>query len=196
MRDDHWSARRAACAAANSPSASSVSATTTLRQRRCRRRDATSSARGAARLGLGHDVVAVEMLAAQGHEQGARRRWHRAGIGGHRVDQHVGADAGGLRIHCAMRREQHRPHARASSSSARATASVVERMLHAGDFLVGLVALAGDQHDVAGAGALRCARAIAAARSRCTIDAHRGRRSRPGCRRRWRRHPRCADCRR
>ena len=49
-------------------------------------------------------------------------------------------------------RQQHRPHA-ATSRQSRAQRHGRRTALDAGDFLVGLVALAGDQHDVVGAGA-------------------------------------------
>ena len=65
-----------------------------------------------------------------------------------------------------------RLHAASSQRRAR-DLRVVEGMLHAVDVLVGLVALAGDQHDVAGDRRRPIAWAIAAARSRCTMTCSR-----------------------
>ena len=97
-------------------------------------------------------VVAVEALALERDEQRA------AGIGSARVSV---ATASTTRVfamqapagHARDLRQPQRLHARASQrASAARPRRVVERMLHAVDFLVGLVALAGDQHDVVGAG--------------------------------------------
>ena len=112
------------------------------------RRRATSAAAAPRAERLRHEVVAVEALAAQRDEQVARRE--RAAVGGDARER-------------ARWRRRTRPPTRARRPSRgpscgalqsrerrrRATCGVGERMAHAGDLLVGLVALAGDQHDVA-----------------------------------------------
>ena len=150
MRDDHGRRDPAACRRRIRRARPAVSAHSTLRQVGCRRRDAPAAPRRRAPRPR-PPSRAVEMLARAG-----RRTARPASIVRVSVLTALISDVGAEQAAFAPLgdlRKQHRPHASRLQRGAR-NGEVVERMLHAGDFLVGLVALAGDQHDVAGAGAV------------------------------------------
>ena len=117
----------------------------------------------------------------------SRRRRRAMSATGPVRDLRTSAHARLMRATASMRRALQRGAATSVSSNG---------VPHAGDFLVGLVALAGDQHDVVRRPRRRPRSAIARARSRSHADARRRRRSRRGCRRRSHRRLRRADCRR
>ena len=137
------------------------------RQRVRRGRAATSAAAAPRSLRGADEVVAVEALALERDEEIARRE--RARVGGDAREAHVRRRACGRRPRarrspCPSCAALHR----CASASAAATAASENGGRTPFALLVVLVALAGDEHDVAGAARSRCAARIAAPRSSST----------------------------
>ncbi len=117
-------------------------------------------------------LVAVEALAAQRDEQ--RARSDGAGVGRHRREHARRPRPRGRRSPGRPRRSPScGPLQRSGVQRGARRVDVGVRMLHAGDFLVRLVALAGEQDHVAGAASSRLRAPLAARRSTSTSCATR-----------------------
>ena len=117
-------------------------------ERARRGRAATSAAAAPRSLRDADEIVAVEALALERDEEIARRE--RARVGRHAREAHVLADEAAVH-RAGGRRRVHHALPQAMPSAAVATSRVRERRAHAVALLVVLVALAGDEDDVASA---------------------------------------------